>query len=174
MTLRRTGFDNRGKPLRRASEKRLAEAGGFMLSTFRPKTPAGGVISGGRSSHPRVHRVPLDIDKIVKVRSKKECEIGPEGLEGCWGRGQEKHHRISQKAGGRHGAAARRSDRPSNILFLCVFCHLVVTNCPRWAYENGVSLRERQEPTAEPVLYRGEFSYLDDAGGVWSYEDAGA
>jgi hypothetical protein len=170
--MRRTGFTNRGKPLRRYTELLRSSKSRAGSGT----TGEGGsvVSSAGRPRVARRHVVPAQVARLVQERSGGLCEIGPQGLEGCWGWGREKHHRISQKSGGRHGSAAARSDRPSNIILLCVFCHLVVTNCPRWAYENGAALREWQEPTAEPVLYRGDLVYLDDAGNKISHEKAGA
>lgn len=146
-------------PLRQVSAKRAAQ------------TPAGGS-STPVLARPRVrrYRFPVDVAALVYERSGPLCEAA---LEGCWTWAKEKHHRVSQKAGGRHGAARRRSDRASNILHLCVFCHHVVTLDPEESYESGLSLRERQEPTAVPVLYRGDWVYLDDAGGVHDYETAG-
>jgi hypothetical protein len=170
MTLKRSPMPPRKSPMRRTEFRRTplplnGTSGGWG-------TPWGGVISGGRSSHPRVggHRFPVDIDKIVKGRSKGWCEAA---LPGCYGAAAEKHHRITQKMGGRNGTARRRSDRPSNVVHLCTWCHLTVTLRPGVGRRSGLSLRERQEPTAEPVLYRGELSYLDDAGGVHSFETAG-
>jgi hypothetical protein len=71
---------------------------------------------------------------------------------------------------------AALSDRPSDLLDSCLYCHLLIT---RYAWRvdakgNGWVLVDGQEPTAEPVLYRGELSYLDDAGSVHSFDKAGA
>jgi hypothetical protein len=170
--VKRSPMPPRSSPLRRTEFRRtpLLETG----TSGGWGKPAGGVISGGRSSHPRVggHRLPAVVSKLVEVRSGKLCEIG---LVGCWTWAVEKHHRISQKSGGRHGAAATRSDRCSNLLHACLYCHTAVTLHPHLidARSNGWVLRERDEPTAEPVLYRGELSYLDDAGGVHSFKTAG-
>jgi hypothetical protein len=110
---------------------------------------------------------------LIRARSGGMCEIG---LLGCWGRASEKSHRITQKSGGRHGVAKERSDRPSNALDACHWCHLVITERP-WLVDakgNGLVLVEHQEPTQEPVLYRGALSYLDDAGGLRAIEAVGA
>lgn len=176
----------RGGPLRPMSAKKLAELGGFALSTFAPKlarTPlvrtgtsgveeSTGRDGSGRGGRPaRGHRLPIDVRAVVAERSGGWCEIG---IEGCWRTAREMHHRITQKSGGRHRAARARSDRPSNTIHACSRCHLVVTDHPKFAYTNGWSLREGQDSAKEPVLRRGELVYLDDAGGVWSYEEAGA
>jgi hypothetical protein len=166
--LRRTGFTNRGKPLRRyvgldRSSKSRAGSG---------TTGEGGsvVSSAGR---PRVaRRMPVDVAAVVKARAGGKCEVA---VVLCRGNPTQLHHRITQKMGGRHGAAKKRSDRPSNLLFVCDFCHAIVTDHV-WVdpYAVGWSLRERQEPTAEPVLYRGDLVYLDDAGEIHSFAEAGA
>jgi hypothetical protein len=113
----------------------------------------------------------VDVASVVRERSGGRCEIR---IEGCWGTARDLHHRVSQKSGGRHRHAARRSDRPSNVMDSCRRCHLVVTDHPKFAYTNGWSLREGHDPLQEPVLYRGELSYLDDAGSVHSLDKAGA
>jgi hypothetical protein len=109
----------------------------------------------------------------VAVRSAGWCEIQ---LAGCYGRASQMHHRITQKSGGRHGAAADHSDRTSNLLHLDAFCHDVVTRSPGASQIDGHSLEEWQNPLQEPVLYRGEVMYLDDAGLVHDFinDKAGA
>jgi hypothetical protein len=193
----------RGGPLAPVSESRrskLAAAGVVLRSTFAPKlarTPpswkgtcgketslaagASGVEEStgrdgpgsGRPSrgHRGGHRIDRDSAAVVRERSGGRCEIG---IEGCWGTARDQHHRVSQKSGGRHRQAARSSDRPSNVMDSCRRCHLVVTDHPKFAYTNGWSLREGHDPLREPVLYRGELSYLDDAGSVHAFDKAGA
>jgi hypothetical protein len=121
----------------------------------------------------RGHRLPVDVSAVVAERSGGRCEVR---WAGCSTYATQKHHRITQKAGGRHGAAQRRSDRPSNLLHVCGWCHHVITYEPAWAkaFERGFALNERDEPTQLPVRYRGRLSYLDDAGGVHDYEEVGA
>jgi hypothetical protein len=169
--LRRTGFTNRGGPLRRyvglpRSSKSRAGSG---------TTGEGGsvVSSAGRPRVARGHRVERDSAAVVRERSGGRCEIG---IEGCWGEAVEKSHRIARGMGGRHGAAKKDSDRPSDLLDSCLYCHLLIT---RYAWRvdakgNGWVLVDGQEPTAEPVLYRGDLVYLDDAGNKISFEKAGA
>lgn len=175
----------RGGPLRPMSAKKLAALGGFALSTFAPKlarTPrvmsrTSGVeestgrdgVRGGRSS--RGHRIERDSAAIVRERSGGVCEIQ---LDGCWGRASEKSHRIARGMGGRHGVAKKLSDRPSDLLDSCLFCHLVITRYP-WRVDakgNGWVLVDGQEPTQEPVNRRGEWGYLTDDGRFVPYEEA--
>jgi hypothetical protein len=158
---------SRSGPLRKVSDKRrekLRAAGVFLTSTFAPKPAAKPVRSG--------HRIAVDVVAVVKARSGGWCEIAIEGV--CTGAACQRHHRITQKAGGRHGAAARRSDRASGLLDLCFCCHDVVTNRPARAYTYGWSLKEKQDSAMEPVLYRGVLSYLGDDGAVVDFEKAGA
>jgi len=136
--------------------------------------PSGGVISGGRSSHPRVggHRIERDSAAIVRKRSGGRCEIG---IKGCWGVAVEKSHRIARGAGGCFGEAKRLSDRPSDLLDSCLHCHLLIT---RYAWKvrakfHGWVLTRSQDPTAAKVFYRGEWKFLGDNGEVASYEKAG-
>jgi hypothetical protein len=197
MTLRRTGLARhkgleRGGPLAPVSESRrskLAAAGVVLRSTFAPKlarTPrfdsgtSGVEESTGRDGpgsgrpsrgHRGGHRIDRDSAAIVRERSGGFCEMG---IEGCWGTARELHHRITRKSGGRHHAARVRSDRPSGLLHGCGCCHLVVTDHPKFAYTNGWSLREGQDPSQEPVLYRGDLVYLDDAGQKHRFEEVGA
>jgi len=146
---------------------------GVPVKSLRPR--AGGAASEGWLAHsrPTGHRVEPDLAAIVRKRSGGRCEIG---MEGCWGEALEKSHRIARGAGGRHGVAKRLSDRPSNLLDSCVYCHLAITRYASKvkAKDNGWVLKDRQDPSREPVLYRGVPSYLDDVGGVWSLEEVGA
>jgi hypothetical protein len=174
--LRRTGFTNRGKPLRRyvgldrssksrAGSGTTGEGGSVVSSAGRPRAthseflPAAAELIEDRSSRDYGYRV---------------CEI--QLSEACQWRASQKSHRITQKSGGRHGAAKERSDRPSNALDACGYCHHVITVTP-WkvdAHASGWVLREWQEPTQVPVLYRGKLSDLDDAGAVGTHKEAGA
>jgi hypothetical protein len=165
--LRRTGFTNRGKPLRRYTELRRSSTSGAGSGT----TGEGGSVVSSAGRPRATRRMPAEVAELVKARSGDRCEFG---IEGCWGTAWESHHRITRKAGGRHRAARAGSDRCSNLIRGCHACHQVVTDNPKWAYTQGWCLREWQEPTAEPVLYRGELSYLDDAGSVHSFDKAGA
>lgn len=156
----------RHTPLRQVSLRRLAletPAGGGN-----GPTPARG-LKASAMKQKRGHRIPVDVSAVVAERSGGRCEVR---WAGCSTWATQKHHRITQKAGGRHGAAQQRSDRPSNLLHVCGWCHEVITYEPAWAKADGrgFALNERDEPTQRPVLYRGALSYLDDAGGVHEYE----
>lgn len=115
--------------------------------------------------------VPQEVRAEVTVRSGGWCEAQ---LVACLGRATEVHHRITQKAGGRKGAAKAKHDRLANTMHLCHICHAWVTQRPTEAGELGLALKEFQVPAQEPVLYRGEMVYLDDFGGVHPYEDVSA
>jgi hypothetical protein len=164
MTLRRTGLARhkgleRGGPLRPVSDRKLKAAGGWLASTLPPKRPTPAVPPARR--------------KTLADRSDGWCEIQ---LAGCQGRAVHPHHRITTKSGGRHGAAKVEHDQLSDLLHVCWYCHDVVTREPKWAkrWVNGWSLDESDIPAQHPVLYRGELSYLDDAGSVHSLDKAGA
>jgi hypothetical protein len=162
MTLRRTGLARHkglkhGGPLRPASDKKLKAAGGWLRSTFTPKRPTPAV--------PRARR------KTLGERSEELCEAM---LPCCWSAATDPHHRVVRGRGGRHGEARERSDQLSDLLHLCRPCHGWVHDHPARSREMGLLLRSRQIPAYEPVLYRGELSYLDDAGSVHSFDKAGA
>lgn len=161
--MKRSPMPVRKAPLKRSELRRTPP---LVSGTSGGAAPAGGKAFPGPASRlraSRTHRVPVDVRRIVNSRSGGFCELF---FAGCYQCADEMHHRISQKLGGRHRTGADRSDRASNLLHICTWCHLLVTNEPAMAYERGWALRERQESTAEPLLYRGEWVYLDDAGGV--------
>lgn len=170
------GVMKRGAPMPRATTplrryKPLAQVSAKKLAAT--QTPAGGLPPVLTRSRGKSSRILPDAVTVVKERSGGVCEIQ---LEGCWGRAVERSHRVTRGAGGCHGLAKARSDRPSDLLDSCTWCHLVITRHP-WKVDargNGWVLERWQQPTAEPVLYRGDLVYLDDAGGVHNYETAGA
>lgn len=170
LVMKRTPMPRATKPLRRYTELRRTSLVGVGASGG--LRPAGGGFP--RCPRPRVssHRLPVDVSLLVRARSGGWCEI--QLAEVCLGRASQRHHRVTQKAGGRHGAAARRSDQASDLLDLCAACHDVVTDYPLRAYRYGWSLREGQETTQEPVVRCGVLVYLDDAGAVHDFEMAGA
>jgi hypothetical protein len=161
------------RPMRPVSDAKLKAAGGWLASTFTPK-----VSSAGRPRATHSEFLPAAAE-LIEDRSSRDygyrvCEI--QLSEACQWRASQKSHRITQKSGGRHGAAKERSDRPSNVLDACGYCHHVITVTP-WkvdAHASGWVLREWQEPSQEPVLYRGDLVYLTDGGDVVSFEKAGA
>lgn len=114
--------------------------------------------------------VPDDVRAALAARSGGRCELE---LAGCTGAATDPAHRISRKAGGRKGAARTRLDRLSNLLHACRTCHGWCHDNPVEAYEDGLMLREWHNPRHEPALYRGELSYLTEAGLVLPFEEAG-
>jgi hypothetical protein len=166
-------------PLRRYTELRStprptygASGEGSAVSAIQPSSSTSTEWCAKR--RPRTgHRVAENVRAAAKTRSGGWCEVQ---LTGCRGAASQLQHRITQKAGGRHGAAVKRSDRLSNVLHCCWWCHDVITKSPGASKQDGIgwSLEEWQEPSQEVVLYRGEPMYLDDGGSVHSYEEAGA
>jgi hypothetical protein len=165
----------RGGPLKRTPLRRYVALDRSSKSRAGSGTTGKGGSVVSSAGRPRVarSRFLVDAKAVIEERSGRNCEIQ---LPGCWGRASEKSHRITQKMGGRHRHGKQRSDRPSNALDSCHYCHGVVTLEP-WTVDakgNGWVLEEWQEPTAEPVLYRGDLVYLTDGGDVVSFEKAGA
>lgn len=165
-------------PLRRRSELRRSAfqvagksaEGKPAVRTPKKKQEISGGSAGLRASR---HSIERDSAAIVRERSGGICEIQ---LDGCTGRACEMSHRIARGMGGCHGVAKRISDRPADLMHSCSSCHRLITE-RAWevgAEEKGLILRHGCDAAREPVLYRGELSYLDDAGGVWSFEEAGA
>lgn len=112
--------------------------------------------------------VPPNVRKRLEDRSGGLCEAQ---LIGCRYWAVDPHHRITQKAGGRHGQAKLTHDRLSNLLHLCRPCHQWATSrADLEAYEIGLCLREHQHPSEEPVVYRGELCLLADDGHVLNCE----
>jgi len=168
-----------GGPLRRLTPLRakspLRRYTGLRSSSLgRGATSGEGQPVGGSTTRPRAtaHRVPAEVVAVVRARSRGRCEIAILGA--CLGEGTQRHHRVTRKMGGRHGAAASRSDRAANLLDACAGCHGLVTERPGLGYSFGWSLHEYEDPALTPVLYRGELAYLDDAGGVHAFEKASA
>jgi hypothetical protein len=180
--LRRTGFTNRGKPLRRYTglsrtpfRQPAGQSGkeGSVASSRTRAERAPSLKGGGRLRATHQPAVPKDVMDALRERSQGWCEIQ---LDGCYGRAVHPHHRITTKSGGRHGAAKIEHDRLSDLLHVDWYCHDEVTREPDWAKQelHGWSLNENDEPPMKPVLYRGDLVYLDDAGNKYSFEEAGA
>lgn len=98
---------------------------------------------------------------IVKARAGEHllCEVQIPGT--CFGRGGNYHHRINRSQGGVY--------TPSSALWLCgsgtTGCHGWITDNPEVAVEKGWSVKSTGDPLETPVLYRGKWVLLDDAGG---------
>lgn len=75
-------------------------------------------------------------------------------------------HRRGEKAGGRHGEAAERNDRLSNVLHGCRNCHQFAGLYPKTALMNGWRLLENGDPVTTRVNRRGEWVLLGDDGSV--------
>lgn len=150
---------HRYTPLAQVSPRRATNtvaAGKRWLSTMKPSR--------------RKPAVSTDTRAVLIERSKGWCEIQ---MPGCLGRGTDPAHRISVKVGGRHGEAATRHDVPSNALWACRACHDRCHAYPADAYDLGLMLREGEDPQREPVIRRGVPVYLDNAGGVYEFDEVG-
>jgi hypothetical protein len=114
--------------------------------------------------------VPAEVRELLAARSGGWCEAQ---LVGCTGTATDAHHRVTQKAGGRSAAAKAAHDRLSNLVHLDRTCHDWIGARPAEAYDLGLSLKEGQDPAKEPVVYRGELSYLTDDGQVFDFAEVG-
>lgn len=177
MTLSRKTPLRAKAPLRPMSERRraeLADAGvvnprstlNAPTATAKPAMRTAAPVKKSRTAP----AVSVDVRAVLLARSAGWCEMR---LTGCLGRGSEAAHRLARKAGGRKRAGRAANDRPSNALWSCRACHAWSEAQPASSYELGLMLREGQEPTQVPVLYRGRLVWLDDLGGVHDFE-AGA
>jgi len=117
----------RGGPLRRVPFK-------STLATFKPYRPG--------------PAVPPNVKAALKARARGLCEVW---LPGCWIRGTDASHRITTKAGGRHGEAKVEHDRLSDLTFACRPCHRWITSKPYDARSIGLALKEGDDPIAWPV-----------------------
>jgi 5-methylcytosine-specific restriction protein A len=108
--------------------------------------------------------IPAAVRAALKQRSGGECEIR---AAGCDIRAVDPSHRITTGMGGRHGKAAATHHVLANLLHTCRGCHEQhVHRTPAVAYWHGWALREGEDPTAVPVLYRGCWVLLDNQGGT--------
>ena len=105
--------------------------------------------------------VPADVRAALRERSGGRCEVV---LPGCWVTAVDAHHRALRKGGGRCGPARELSDRLSNLLHVCRFCHDAIHARPAAAGEGGRLLKGYEIPPFEIVLYRGTPVYLADDG----------
>lgn len=175
-------------PLSPMSEKRKAQllaAGLSLASTFKPRRSSLPVAntgtSGGRVPEGGVPRrssrgswepaVPPDRRAELETRSDGWCEAQ---FVGCWGRAIDPHHRVVRGSGGVHGEAKERADELSDLVHLCRSCHRWTHAYPEAANALGLLLKRHQVPAQTLLWYRGEPSYLDNHGCVWSNEEVGA
>ena len=151
---------------RRAEQAERGNANPFTTLVNKP-------VSGGgvpRMAAPAPKRrpkpaVPAAVRAALIERSGGWCEIA---RPGCTGAGVDPSHRITQKAGGRHGEAKQRHDRLSNVMWACRACHTWVGLNPAAAKAEqvGWALEEWQNPPDWPALHRGRLVFLDDLGAV--------
>lgn len=108
--------------------------------------------------------IPAAVRRALAARSDGVCEIQ---AADCAGRAVDPSHRKTTGMGGRKGAAAVRHHVLSNLLHACRMCHeQAIHAMPAVAFWNGWMLREHEDPTAVPALYRGARARLGDDGSV--------
>jgi hypothetical protein len=137
---------------------------------------AGKPVKPALTTRPRA-TVPADKRAALAKRSGGVCEIqlpGLPGRPGCTWWATDACHRRTQGMGGRFGEAKEEIDQLSDVLAGCRTCHRHTHDQPAEAMDDGLRLKDCMDPLAEPVLYRGELSYLTDDGRVLSYEEVGA
>lgn len=152
--------------MRRMSDRRraeLANAGVVTISTLTSSTRRSTAHRTAPLRSRYTPAVPDGVRAALKERSGGWCEIV---VPGCLGAATDPAHRIKRGMGGRKGAARKASNQLANLLYACRRCHEECHRHPAWAYERGWMLREGQTPSRVPVLYRGRWALLDDAGGV--------
>ena len=166
---RRTPLQGGGRLPQMSAKRRAAEAergNTNPFTTLTNKPVSGGGVPRMAAPAPKRRPKPAVANTVraaLVERSGGWCEIA---RPGCTGAGVDPSHRITQKAGGRHGEAKQRHDRLSNVLWACRACHTWVTGEPKAANEAGWVLREWQNPPDWPALYRGRRVFLDDLGAV--------
>jgi hypothetical protein len=162
-----------GKPLARRTPltaRTPLKASGRLAQVSPRKTAAGRVahLSTFKAASP-APAVPPEVRAALSTRSDGWCEIR---LPGCLGRATDPCHRDGRGTGGRKGAAKDANARLSNVLHGCRRCHSWSHANPAKSYGLGLMLRHGQDPTAEPVTYRGRRVYLGDDGTVTDYREA--
>lgn len=155
------------KPLKRKTPLKVARS-------LARKTPLQSTIPLDRSSAPlkraptvQKRTKPAVTSKVraqLRQRSGGLCEIHLHGI--CAETATEASHRIKRGAGGRHGAAAERNGRPSNLTYSCSPCHAHIHQHPAASRDWGWMLLEDADPPTSPVLVRGQWSLLGDDGSV--------
>lgn len=100
----------------------------------------------------------------IRRRSGGLCELWMHGI--CAEVATEASHRIKRGSGGRHGEAAERNGRASNVTYSCSPCHAEAHRRPELARHWGWMLLENADPPTSPALIRGQWSLLSDDGEV--------
>lgn len=102
---------------------------------------------------PRIQMHPL-VRQLVFERADGLCDSCGQPVPA---KGWHFHHRKLRAQGGRDDAA--------NGLCLHETCHFVIHREPAWAYERGLLVRQRQDPSVVPVLLHGQVRVLPVVGG---------
>jgi hypothetical protein len=103
--------------------------------------------------------IPAKQRVALRERAEHMCEAK---LPGCQGYGTNAHHRKNLSQGG--------NDELSNLLLVCgsgtTGCHGWITEHPAEARRRGMSMWRSDDPALTPVVYRGMWARLDNAGHV--------
>ena len=119
-------------------------------------------VSAMKTARPRL-AVPAGAKRTLTARSGALCELQASDVCSYWA--TDPCHRNGRKAGGRHGPAAIRSARLSNVMHGCRPCHNWCHRHPERAEACGWIVREGFDPSCIPVYRMGVLVLLDDEGG---------
>ncbi len=97
---------------------------------------------------------PKPVRDLIRARSGGHCEV-------CGHQAVQVHHRRPRGMG---GSTAADTNTAANALDLCVSCHLWIEGYRAEAYRMGWLVRQHHSPSVAPVLWRGEWRWLDDEG----------
>ena len=113
-----------------------------------------------------------DARKLVQRRSLvgdvRMCEMAIPGV--CLGRATNYAHRVNASQGGKWEASTALDSCGSGTTGCHGYCHANPAN----AYENGWLVRSWDDPLTRPVLRRGQWVVLDNAGSWTPSLDLGA
>lgn len=129
------------KPLERMAELKRSEPLAAVVPLKRSPMKKGRVVA----------KLTKEVRSALDERSGGICEM--QTVDCVWA-ASDACHRIAEGMGGRHGEAAERNDRLSNVLAGCRRCHDWCHRNVAAAEREGWMLREGDDPAAEPVHYR--------------------
>ena len=100
---------------------------------------------------------PPDVHDTIDGRSMGRCEVCDENVV------SEHHHRRPR---GKGGSKDPDTNKASNGLGVCHHCHRMIESNRTVALLLGWLVHSRRQPSAVPVMYRGQWRYLNDDGTV--------
>lgn len=105
-------------------------------------------------------RVSPAIRSLCTERDAEACVRCPKGRTRP---AQQLHHRRPRGMG---SSVRGSTNQPSNLISLCEPCHREVESDRSAAFTQGYLVRQGEEPSTVPVLYRGQHVLLSDAGAI--------